>query len=202
MVKDFIGTPIKNIRIINSAEKAIPFQIDEVTPDGEYVCDLGEQPNSDLGNGILDPQDEIVFLWEDCDTVDHNNQLSKNSIRMIRDGMVRQVYICSDTSISLSTKNYIDYNHETLLLQTPWYYAEFGKDRFHFVRAGVKNSFAKQYLDLTKELRVEIFMKVLWGLVPVSYDENNMVCFVKRYKTVRSDLSEGDFHVGLVWYRE
>ncbi|NLE00959.1 MAG: hypothetical protein GX640_13920 [Fibrobacter sp.] len=41
-------------------------------------------------------------------------------------------------------------------------------------------------------------MKVLWGLVPVSYDENNMVCFVKRYKTGPIRLiRRGDFHLRL-----
>ena len=64
MFPKLLGKPIDQIRIIDHTGNAIPFQIDEVTPDNEYVCPMGKEPNS--GNGKLDAADEIVFLRDDA----------------------------------------------------------------------------------------------------------------------------------------
>ena len=138
----------------------------------------------------------------------------------------RTVFLTNDTNHTLSAARYIDYDHSTQILKTPWYYAQFGRNRFHFVKAGIAIDYlpleprpmavgqdsnigrqapvwfsralpvqarprvlpvvvdsAYRYLDLTNELRIEIKLKALWGLVPIGYNEESLVCFVKRYKT-------------------
>lgn len=201
-VKKLLGSSINSIRLSNRDLKSVIFQIDEMSSDGEYVCPQGEEPNISSGNGILDPQDEIVFLWEDCQpfVAENEGDTSENTIRLKIQGIneTREIYISKNSSLPLSNKRYINYQHENRMLKTPWYYAELGKNRFHFVRAGVKDFITEKYVDLTDELRIEIFLRALWGLIPIHYTEDNMVCLVKRYKCGPLRLiRRGDFHLNL-----
>jgi hypothetical protein len=84
------------------------------------------------------------------------------------------------------------------MLRTPRYYAQFSSNRFHFIRAGITDSTGRKWIRLTRELRVEIFLKALWGMLPIRYTEDNLVCYVKRYKVgpVRC-IRRGDFHLRL-----
>ncbi len=201
-VKELLGTPIEKIRFCTRDYQPVVFQIDEVTVDGEYVCSQGEKPNSDSGNGILDSLDELVFLWEDCQPLSEvdSSGLEDNlvGLRVTRAKEIREIYICKDGSVPVSSKCYMYYDHGTRMLRTPWYYAEFGLDRFHFVKAGVKKGDGDRYIDLTNELRIEILLRALWGLIPIRYSEDNMVCLVKRFKTGPLRLiRRGDFHLNL-----
>jgi len=216
-----LGKPIASIRVLDTDGKAIPFQIDEVTDDGEYVLDRGELPNTDKGTGLLDRNDEVVFLWDDAGNHSVSSQNSNspdtksingsNDIngKNNNDGIVvftrgsasRAVIIRLDSSIPLSPKKYINYDHATQRVVTPYYYADFAKDRFHFVRAGVmdfRSGKSGKYVDLVNELRVEILLKTLFGLIPVRYTEDNIVCLVRRYKAGPIRLiRRGDFHLNL-----
>ncbi|HEX2957278.1 MAG TPA: hypothetical protein VHO70_10630, partial [Chitinispirillaceae bacterium] len=83
-------------------------------------------------------------------------------------------------------------------LKTPWFYAQCAKDRFHFERAGVADPGSGAYCDLTDELSIEIKMSALFGLIPIRYTENNLICFVKRWKVGPIRLiRRGDFHLNL-----
>jgi len=218
-----LGKPISLIAVTNRSGAAIPFQIDEVTKEGEYVLDKGESPNAKDGNGVLDERDEIVFLWDDADifdisaninNTDINNDLDTNNgidnnvnntgigttITLTRGAEKRTVTVVFDPTSSLprSSKSYVNYNHKTGRVATPYYYADFAKDRFHFVRAGVTDFASGGYVDLTNELRVEILLKTLFGLIPIRYGEDDLVCFVRRYKVGRIRLiRRGDFHLNL-----
>lgn len=200
MVPSLLGKHISTLRIVDHTGACIPFQIDEVDSAGDYVCSSGKEPNT--GNGILDTADEIVFLWEDADTI----QLAANDsaavpISIRHDAGVRYVGMVSDSSRPLSKTSYIVYNDVNEKLTTPYYYASFGHDRFHFTSAGVMDFGKNAYTDLTNELRIKIFCKGLWGLLPISYSENNIVCLVKRYKVgpVRL-IRRGDFHLNLGFF--
>jgi hypothetical protein len=199
MISSLLGKPIKSLRVLDIAGNAIPFQIDEVTREQEYVCPNGVNPNIEGGNGVLDSADEIVFLWEDCsagDTAGFNKNGSVITLGM--DRQKRFIRIVEDASIPISRKSYIDYNDEKRLLKTPWFYAQFAKDRFHFERAGVADSGNGMYCDFTDELSIEIKMSALFGLIPIRYTENNLICFVKRWKTGPIRLiRRGDFHLNL-----
>lgn len=196
-----LGKPISSIVVLNGRGAAIPFQIDEVTKEGEYVLDMGESPNAGDGNGVLDEQDEIAFLWDDADTVGADGGVEGAwAVTLSRGSERRVVYAAVDSgrSVRRSTKRYIDYNHAAGRVATPYYYAEFAKDRFHFVRAGVRDGASGGYVDLAGELRVEILLTTLFGLVPIRYGEGDLFCFVRRYKAGPIRLiRRGDFHLNL-----
>jgi hypothetical protein len=200
MVPSFLGKRIANLRVVNHSRACIPFQIDQVDSAGDYVCPSGKEPNA--GNGILDTADEIVFLWEDADSAP-SPQASTNEVMVAvrHDAAVRYVGIISDSTVPVSDVSYIKYDDVKEKLTTPYYYACFGHDRFHFTSAGVMDFAAGSYVDLTNELRIRIFCKGLWGLLPISYTENNIICLVKRYKAgpVRL-IRRGDFHLNLGFF--
>lgn len=206
MVPELLGAKIASIRVLTSKGQAVPFQIDEVTRGGEYVCPQGEAPNADSADGILDKQDEIVFLLEDTDTGRVPEVLKKpipqhgkQSLVQIRSNAeIRTVVIVDDNLLPRAIKNYLRYDHARQFLETPFYYAQFGKDRFHFIRAGCMDFTSGKFVDLTNELRVEIKFTALWGLLPIHYTEENIVCKVRRYKAgpVRL-IRRGDFYLEL-----
>ena len=52
-------------------------------------------------------------------------------------------------------------------------------------------------------MRVKIYLRALWGLLPITYSENNIVCEVKRFKVGPIRLiRRGDFHLNLgLWMK-
>jgi hypothetical protein len=198
MIPGLVGKPIHRLRVLNSAGKIIPFQIDEITVDGEYVCPSGGESNSNLSNGVFDPMDELVVLGEDCTNTEQKQLVAGDPVIIRGNGLDGKIFVVDDSTIALSDKKYIEYSHDTRLLKTPWFYAQFGKDRFHFEHAGITSSNANTYVNLTEELRVEIMMKALFGLFSIYYTENNLICFVKRWKVGPIRLiRRGDFHLNL-----
>jgi hypothetical protein len=198
MLPAFLGKNIRNIRVTNHTGASIPFQIDEVE-DNDYICPSGKEPNK--GNGVLDTADEIVFLWEDADAVGPRVAGDRCVITVSHGQENRFVYLANDPSIPLSAVSYIEYDDIKERIRTPYYYACFGHDRFHFTSAGIKDYSKDAYFDLTNELRIKIFLKALWGLLPITYTEQNIVCLVKRYKAgpVRL-IRRGDFHLNLGFF--
>jgi hypothetical protein len=200
MVSSLRGKPISTLRVRDLSGKPVLFQVDEVTADGEYVLTEGEEPNTESGNGLLDKQDEIVFLWEDCSAAESLDSSVNDGvlIRVEKKSESRYVIIDASKDADLSGKSYLHYDHSLQMLRTPYYYAQFGKDRFHFTRAGIRDLRGSGYIDLTAELKIEIVLKALWGLIPIRYTEENIVCIVKRYKTGPLRLiRRGDFHLNL-----
>jgi hypothetical protein len=213
MVPAFLGKPIDRLRILDHNNKAIPFQIDQVLPDDDYVCPSGKEPNK--GSGVLDSADEIVFLWEDADTglmpaldpavprADSAQWPRPECITIEHPSQKRYVYISDAPDIPPSPVRYIKYDEKNETFSTPCYSGAFGRDRFHFVNACVKDFTRDSFIHLTNELRVKIYLRALWGLVPLTYSENNIVCLVKRYKEGPIRLiRRGDFHLNLgLWMK-
>jgi hypothetical protein len=214
MVPFLLGKPIERLRLIDHTGKAIPFQIDEVLPDDDYVCPSGKEPN--IGKGVLDTADEIVFLWEDADTsgsiarsvrdsqqLPPKDSIHNNRIAISHGNLTRYVHIVDDPSVPLSTVSYISYDEKNGTVATPCFRATFERDRFHFVKAGIKDFSNNTYFDVTNELRIKICFRALWGLIPISYSEDDIVCLVKRYKAgpVRL-IRRGDFYLSLgLWMK-
>jgi hypothetical protein len=205
MLPQFIGTPIAHLRIVNSHGAAIPFQIDERTAAGDYICPFGESPNTDSGNGIFDAQDEIAFLMEDADSAGPfegsslGNAPPKHAVITMRTGSAtRFVGIIDDQAVPVSAVGYIAYDHTRQYVRTPYFYARFGCNRFHFTKAGCMDFRSGKFVDLTNELHIVIALKALWGLLPINYTEENIVCHVARYKTGPIRLiRRGNFHLNL-----
>ncbi len=67
-IESLLGKPIANLRLYAVQEGAlapIPFQIDERNEDGEYVLSAGRKKSKDEDKGLLDANDELVFLAAD-----------------------------------------------------------------------------------------------------------------------------------------
>ncbi|MBN1129776.1 MAG: hypothetical protein JXA71_12355 [Chitinispirillaceae bacterium] len=204
MLPALLGIPVHDIRVIDERGKAVPFQLDEMTPEGEYVCPQCEKANAEAANGIFDAQDEIVFLWEDAGS----DSAAAESLRGMKDTAVlvtvrkgaarRYVWISGNSGLPASATRYLDYDHASQYLKTPFYYAQFGYNRFHFITAGVMDFVTGKYQRVTNELRVSIVFRTLWGLLPFTYSEENIVCTVSRYKAGPLRLiRRGDFHLRL-----
>ncbi len=215
MLPFLLSRPIDGIRCVDHRGNAVPFQIDEVLPDEEYVCSGGKEPNA--GNGVLDSIDEIVFLWEDADTCDSlptNNTVVQadtpvasaipyNRVAIGHATQRRYVYFIDDPSLPLSATRYLDYNETTHTVTSPSYKAAFCPDKFHFIKAGVKDDSSNTFFEITNELRIKICFRALWGLIPINYSENSLVCPVKRFKAGPIRLiRRGDFHLKLgLWLK-
>ncbi|MCL2690130.1 MAG: hypothetical protein FWE57_09850 [Chitinispirillia bacterium] len=196
-----LGKPVNSLRVLDLKGNAVPFQIDQVTPSGEYVLSDGDRPNTHEARMEFGEKDEVVFLWDDADLYSDNHPPQKYSGEfavLSRGENKRAVIILSDNSIPLSKKRYIEYDHSKQRITTPYYYADFGRDRFHFVKAGIMDPQTNKYVGLTNELRVEILLRAAWGLIPVRYSEDNIVCLVRRYKAGPIRLIRmGDFYLDL-----
>lgn len=201
----FIGAPVGNLRIVNARGAAIPFQIDEKTAGGDYIANGGVESNADSAHPGLQSQDEIAFLDEDADSsagraegFTPGGSKRAAAITLTTGKGTKTVYLVNDSSVPLSPVRYVSYDEKTEYVKTPWYYAQFGRNRFHFVRAGIGEGSGDKYLDLTNRLHIEIVMKTLWGILPLRYNEENIVCTVKRYKIgpVRL-IRRGDFYLRL-----
>jgi hypothetical protein len=205
MVPAFLGKPIRNLRLVDHDRNPIPFQIDQVLPDDDYVCLSGKDPN--IGSGKLDSADEIVFLWEDAAVsegpADSSSVKHGQRITIGHAAQKRSVYLVDDSLAALSPVRYITYDEQKETFSTPCYNGAFGKNRFHFIRAGVKDFARDSMVRLTNELRVKIYLRALWGLLPITYSENNIVCEVKRFKVGPIRLiRRGDFHLNLgLWMK-
>jgi hypothetical protein len=74
-------------------------------------------------NGKLDPQDEIVFLWEDCQPISSDKYVdsSGDEIRLKIKGAkeTREIFISKNCSLPSSNKRYIDYLPEIEFLRLP-----------------------------------------------------------------------------------
>ena len=202
-----IGIPVANLRVEDARGVAIPFQIDEITGSGDYVGNGGAESNGDSAHSFLQNQDEIVFLWEDADSGslpagETGIFRSKRSaeVAITHGAESRRVFIVDDPTIPLSPVTYVSYDERTQYIRTPCYYAQFGADRFHFTRAGIMESGQDRYLDLAKELHLEIVLKTLWGILPIRYNEDNIICMVKRFKAGPIRLiRRGDFYLSLAF---
>lgn len=79
-LKPFLKRSIDAIRLYAYREgklQAIPFQIDERTPDGQVAFESGEERRSDVDDGRFDKNDELVFMARDV-----GDRAPKDSIRL------------------------------------------------------------------------------------------------------------------------
>lgn len=69
ILTDLLGKQISLLRLYsfsNGSLHQVPFQFDEWTSDGYLIVDIGPEANAELGNGMLDGQDMLVFMARDA----------------------------------------------------------------------------------------------------------------------------------------
>ena len=65
----FLGVSIRALRLFRAEGgrlSPIRFQVDERTPEGDWILPWGKKNNAARSNGLLDPQDVILFMAKDA----------------------------------------------------------------------------------------------------------------------------------------
>lgn len=93
----------------------IPFQIDEVLPDGSFALPDGPEPVADNSPGILHRSDEIVMMISDLgDRLGHHTMLPNDALEIDASdplgGPDRYAYIAAVSSPKRSAKDYVDFD--------------------------------------------------------------------------------------------
>jgi hypothetical protein len=191
MVAPLLGRPLTHIHVVDVRGRPLVYQIDEVNAKGAYVCDRGPQPNGHTGNGVLDARDEIVFLRDGAtpcrsDTAYTAPCSSGVPVRWHTDDTASHgcAFVCATRQVNTAPRRHspLSYDAQHDVIETPYYRADFARRRFHFERAGVKGPGASSYTMLAGPLRIRITIELLWGAIPVTYTEDNLLCTVTRYK--------------------
>ena len=110
----------------------IPFQIDQVNPDGSYALSEGPQPKASTHPGVLDARDEIVMMIADLgDRASPNASMPPGALEIEMEdplgGRNRYAYIATDAHPRLSAIRYVDYDASKNSIETDHY-------RFGFTR--------------------------------------------------------------------
>ncbi len=69
LLDSLVGSSLDKIAVFSYDGKSwhpVLFQTDEVTANGEFVLTRGPEANAEAGNGVLDPQDLVVFMARDA----------------------------------------------------------------------------------------------------------------------------------------
>jgi hypothetical protein len=103
----------------------IPFQVDEVLPDGAYALPKGMEPVEDDSPGILDRDDEIVAMLSDFGTRATSFTLPKGALQVqVTDplgGPARYAYLAAVEHPEHSATRYIEYDHARDTIKTDYY---------------------------------------------------------------------------------
>jgi hypothetical protein len=120
---------------------AIPFQIDQINPDGNYVLPEGPEPTAPSHPDVLDAKDEIVMMIADLgERAKPGAALPAGAFEIAMSdplgGPIRYVYIAIDAHPALSPLHYVDYDAAKNTVDTDHY-------RFGYTR-GVPSDYAPQ----------------------------------------------------------
>jgi hypothetical protein len=119
----------------------IPFQIDQINPDGSYVLSEGPAPIASTHPGVLDAKDEIVMMIADLgERAKPHAALPADAFELAMSdplgGPARYAYIATDIHPALSPLHYVDYESAASMVETDHY-------RFGYAR-GVPTDYAPQ----------------------------------------------------------
>lgn len=144
--------PLASYRLFRSSASGkadpIPFQLDEINEDGDYVLAQGSRVTADTGNGIFDTQDELSFMGDDVGPVVEPTIWPGQRPHIVYELRVRHpeanpmgpqmgaVYIgiYFGTAPAVSTKKYVVFNREEALVHTSRYRYQFDQKNWLVAR--------------------------------------------------------------------
>lgn len=117
----------------------IPFQIDEINEDGDYVLDQGKDITAKTGNGIFDTQDELCFMGDDVGPVVEPTQWPQSKPNIVYELKIAHptsnpmgpqmgavyVGIYFQTPPAVSDRKYVVFNRHDALVHTSRYKYQF-----------------------------------------------------------------------------
>ncbi len=191
--KTNIGKPIANMSLFalhNGQAKPIPFQIDEKSPNGDWVLTTapssikGLKPETDEDNGRLDANDQVACMIKDSgDRMDKNlypqGALAVDEITLTDPltGGKAWVYLCSFASNPpLSNVSYIKYNTAKDQVETSNYIMGFPA-RMPIAPGFISINGSPNLID---RMKIRVVAHILG--IPYHINENQFVSKLSLYK--------------------
>ncbi|MCP4683097.1 MAG: hypothetical protein GY864_12245 [Desulfobacterales bacterium] len=199
-LKAFIGSGIDYIRVYACKGKEmvpILFQIDEMTEQGDWVFPEGPKNNADMGNGLLDDRDVLVFMADDSgDRITRDlwpSEPTKGQEVMIIDPLTRKkgwVYIFffnSDPPPLSNQESYIHYDYATETTTTQYWTSshlitEDGKHSNFYKNHTISPLAGGNGKNFVDRFKLRIIIKLFFGTASIHLDEENMGADVLAYK--------------------
>ncbi|HVB79390.1 MAG TPA: hypothetical protein VNE82_05485 [Candidatus Binataceae bacterium] len=114
-----VGSPESHLEVLALRDghlAPIPFQVDEVLPDGRYALTAGPEPLADDSPGILDRDDEVAMMLSDLSdrASPPPRELPADALEIetldVANGARRYAYIAAVPSPRLSPVSYVSYD--------------------------------------------------------------------------------------------
>jgi len=198
---DLVGIRLAALRLYryrNGQYEAIRFQVDERTPEGDWIFPYGKKNNGSESNGLLDMQDILLFMAKDAgEQADHNASLkAASSVTGIGledpvRGDMAWVYLAvydKEPPPLCSLPDYVRYNYETEEVTTAFSYY-----KFIITEEGLHTGFSdvgavlpavggdgKNRMD---RMKTRIQIRFFFNLIPVSLHEEMLGQDVVAYIT-------------------
>ncbi len=151
-ISSVVRYPLASYRLFRSSPsgraESIPFQLDEINDDTDYVLDQGSRITADTGNGIFDPQDELSFMGDDVGPVVEPKEWPQGRPHIVYELRVRHptsnpmgpqmgaVYIgiYFGQAPALNPKKYVVFQREQALVHTSRYRYQFDQQNWLVAR--------------------------------------------------------------------
>lgn len=174
-----LGIPAQRIALVACADRCqpIPWQLDERGVDGDLIFEGGELASADEPAGVLDANDEIVFMTADAGRVARDGELPLAACRLAihvrhpTDGDTWVYALAYPTDAPRSPTSYVQYDVERDTLTGHAVVLGF-RDRIPQVLA-VPMSPGSPPVNLLDRLKVRASARFL-GLIPVSRNEDDL----------------------------
>jgi hypothetical protein len=166
-VPQLIGAAESHLEVLavhNRELVPIPFQVDEVLPDGRYALPEGPEPLAAGRPAVLDRNDEIAMMLSDCgDRAEARNELPPRALEIGvldgRRGVQRYAYIAEVQSPRLSPVSYVKYDPRDGRIDGAGYRMTFRGD--FPIGLALKNGHGETSPSLIKGTEVQVTARVL-----------------------------------------
>ncbi len=187
---------IKKLRLFAwSAEnrfEVIPFQVDERDPTGEYVFTGGRLAGEDYDKGLLDHNDELVFMASDTGRqapeaiwVGKGHRgveiVVTDPVDTSKKGWVYFIYFC-ETPPPLSEKDYVHYHPEEDVVQTEYYRLGYREKTPLYSDVSIPKEVGGSGEDFFDRIKVRINVKTFFNLVSISKTEEDFLAETVGWK--------------------
>lgn len=151
-ISQVLRYPLGSYRVFRSSPSGkaeiIPFQIDEINEDTDYVLDQGTRVTADTGNGIFDSQDELSFMGDDVGPLVEPVQWPTTRPQIVFELRVRNpngnpmgppagavyVGVFFGNAPALSAKKYVVFDRKEALVHTTRYRYQFDQKNWLVAR--------------------------------------------------------------------
>lgn len=151
-INPILRYPLGSYRVFKSSPNGkaeiIPFQIDEINDDTDYVLDQGTRVTADTGNGVFDGQDELSFMGDDVGPLIEPTQWPTSRPHIVFELRVRNpngnpmgpsvgavyVGVFFGNAPALSPKKYVIFNRKDALIHTSRYRYQFDQKNWLVAR--------------------------------------------------------------------